>query len=130
MQFLAPGVQLRPGQFAAFHGLSPDRAKRYDAAQAVFKSHEANVLPAIEAAIDKETDARIKRALSEARAAIILNADDAGEAVADFRYRPSLRGDPARGSERTHWQSTSARRAGLWTGQSAQGQGARQYQFR
>jgi urea transport system permease protein len=60
--------------------MSSDRAKRYDAAQAVFKSHEANVLPAIEAAIEKETDARVKRALNEARAAIILNADDASEA--------------------------------------------------
>jgi urea transport system permease protein len=75
--------RLRRAIDAALGGLtlmSPDRAKRYDAAQAVFKSHEANVLPAIEAAIDKETDARIRRALNEARAAIILNADDAGEA--------------------------------------------------
>jgi urea transport system permease protein len=68
---------------AALGGLtlmSPDRAKRYDAAQAVFKSHEANALSAIDAAIEKETDARIKRVLNEARAAIILNAEDAGEA--------------------------------------------------
>jgi urea transport system permease protein len=75
--------RLRRALDAALGGLtlmSPDRAKRYDAAQAVFKSHEANVLPAIETAIDKETDARIKRALNEARAAIILNADDASEA--------------------------------------------------
>src|SRR6267154_3330310 len=75
--------RLRRALDAALGGLtlmSPDRARRYDAAQAVFKSHEANVLPAIEAAIDKETDARIKRALNEARAAIILNADDASEA--------------------------------------------------
>ncbi len=60
--------------------LSPDRAKRYDAAQAVFKSHEANLLPAVEGAIDKETDPSIKRVLNEARAAIILNSDDASEA--------------------------------------------------
>ena len=75
--------RLRRALDAALGGLtlmSPDRARRYDAAQAVFKSHEANVLPAIETAIDKETDARIKRALNEARAAIILNADDASEA--------------------------------------------------
>src|SRR5499427_5750577 len=75
--------RLRRAIDAALGGLtlmSPDRARRYDAAQAVFKSHEANVLPAIEAAIDKEADARIKRALNEARAAIILNADDASEA--------------------------------------------------
>jgi urea transport system permease protein len=75
--------RLRRALDAALGGLtlmSADRARRYDAAQAVFKSHEANVLPAIETAIDKETDARIKRALNEARAAIILNSDDASEA--------------------------------------------------
>jgi urea transport system permease protein len=75
--------RLRRALDAALGGLtlmSPDRSKRYDAAQAVFKSREANVLPAIEAAIEKETDARIKRTLNEARAAIILNADDTSEA--------------------------------------------------
>ena len=75
--------RLRRAIDAALGGLtlmSPDPAKRYDAAQAVFKSHEANVLPAIEAAIEKETDSGIKRVLDEARAAIILNADDADEA--------------------------------------------------
>jgi urea transport system permease protein len=68
---------------AAIGGLtlsSPDPAKRYEAAQAVFKSRETNVLPAIEAALAKETNPRIKRALGEARAAIILDADDADEA--------------------------------------------------
>jgi urea transport system permease protein len=75
--------RLRRAIDAALGGLtlmSPDRTKRYDAAQAVFKSHEANVLPAIETAIDKESDASIKRALNEARAAVILNSDDASEA--------------------------------------------------
>jgi urea transport system permease protein len=75
--------RLRRALDAALGGLtlmSPDRARRYDAAQAVFKSHEANVLPAVEAAIQKENDARIRRTLTEARAAIILNADDASEA--------------------------------------------------
>jgi urea transport system permease protein len=75
--------RLRRALDAALGGLtlmSPDPVKRYDAAQAVFKSREANVLPAIEAAIEKETDARIKRVLNEARAAIILNSDDASEA--------------------------------------------------
>jgi len=75
--------RLRRAIDAALGGLtlmSPDRAKRYDAAQAVFKSHEANVLPAIEAAIGKETDAGIKRTLNEARAAIILNSEDASDA--------------------------------------------------
>jgi len=68
---------------AALGGLtlmSPDPAKRLESAQAVFKSREANVLPAIEAALEKETNPRIKRVLNEARAAIILNSDDAEEA--------------------------------------------------
>jgi urea transport system permease protein len=60
--------------------LSPDPAKRYDAAQAVFKSREESALPALEAAIAKETDARIKRTMLEARAAIVLNSSDASEA--------------------------------------------------
>jgi urea transport system permease protein len=80
---------------AALGGLtlmSPDLAKRYDSAQAVFKSHEANVLPAVETALEKETNARVKRVLSEARAAILLNSDDASEddrlaAVAVIRAR-------------------------------------------
>ncbi len=68
---------------AALGGLtlmSPDPAKRLESAQAVFKSREASVLPAIEAALEKETNPRIKRVLNEARAAIILNSDDAEEA--------------------------------------------------
>src|SRR5271170_2695443 len=55
--------------------MSPDPDKRYDAAQAVFKSREESALPALETAIAKETDPRIKKALLEARAAIILNSD-------------------------------------------------------
>jgi urea transport system permease protein len=75
--------RLRRAIDAALGGLtliSPDPARRYEAAQAVFKSHEAGKLPAIDAAIAKETDARIRRVLAEARAAIILNAEDASEA--------------------------------------------------
>jgi urea transport system permease protein len=52
--------------------LSPDPGKRFEAAQAVFKSRDAGALPALETAIGKETDPGIKRALLEARAAIIL----------------------------------------------------------
>jgi urea transport system permease protein len=60
--------------------LSPDSAKRFDAAQAVFKSREATALPALEAAIAKEQDASIKRAMMQARAAIVLNSADAKDA--------------------------------------------------
>ena len=69
-----------------------DPARRLDAAAAVFKSHEANVLPAVEAALEKETNPRVREALREARAAILLNSDDASEedklaAVATIRAR-------------------------------------------
>ena len=60
--------------------MAPDPGRRYDAAQAVFKSREANVLPAIDKALAAETNARVKRALTEARAAIILTTDDASAA--------------------------------------------------
>jgi urea transport system permease protein len=59
--------------------LAPDPGKRLEAAQAVFKSKDANALPALEQAIAKETNARVKRALSEARAAVILYLDSAAE---------------------------------------------------
>jgi urea transport system permease protein len=75
--------RLRRSIDAAIGGLtllSPDPAKRYDAALAVFKSRDQNALPALEAAIAKESDSRIKRALEQARAAVILNSSDASEA--------------------------------------------------
>jgi len=50
------------------------------AAQAVFESKDPSALPALEQAIAKETNPRIKRALIEARAAVILNLDTASEA--------------------------------------------------
>src|SRR5262249_20261236 len=66
--------------------------KRYEAAQAVFKSRDASALPTLDAALAKETDARVKQALSEARAAVILLQPDAAEAdklaaVATIRAR-------------------------------------------
>src|SRR5215467_6221157 len=60
--------------------MAPDPAKRFEAAQAVFKSKDANALPALEQAIAKETVARVKRALNEARAAVILSIEDSAEA--------------------------------------------------
>jgi urea transport system permease protein len=60
--------------------LAADPGKRYEAAQAVLKSRDANALPTIETAIKKETDLRVKRALNQARAAIALNMDGATEA--------------------------------------------------
>lgn len=60
--------------------LAPDPAKRMAAAQAVYKSRDGAALEALEAAIAKETSASIKKAMNEARAAIILNKEDASEA--------------------------------------------------
>jgi len=60
--------------------LAPDPAKRFEAAQAVFRSRDAAALPALDAALAKETDAGVRRALTEARAAVILNMSGAKEA--------------------------------------------------
>jgi urea transport system permease protein len=74
--------RLRRSVEAALGGLTlmaADPAKRLEAAQAVFRSRDANALPTLDAALAKETDARVKRALTEARAAVILFAADAKE---------------------------------------------------
>ncbi|HJU32136.1 MAG TPA: urea ABC transporter permease subunit UrtB [Hyphomicrobiaceae bacterium] len=59
--------------------LSPDPARRLEAAKAVFKSKDVNVLGTLEGAIAKEAEPRVKRALEEARAAIIVGKADARE---------------------------------------------------
>jgi urea transport system permease protein len=74
--------RLRGAIEAALGGLTllaADPGMRLDAAQAVFKSRQASALPTIETALAKEQDARVKRALTEARAAIILSGEKAGE---------------------------------------------------
>ena len=55
--------------------LAGDPGTRFEAAQAVFKSRAANALPTLETALAKEQDPRVKRALAEARAAVILAGD-------------------------------------------------------
>ncbi len=60
--------------------VSSDPRQRFSSAQAVFKSRDAGALPALDAALAKESDARIKRALTEARAAVVLYKEDASEA--------------------------------------------------
>jgi urea transport system permease protein len=75
--------RIRGALAAALGGLSlfsADPNKRLDAAQTVFKSHEASILPTLESAIAKEQDARVKRVLLQARAAIVLNSADASDA--------------------------------------------------
>ena len=59
--------------------LSPDPARRVQAAQSVFKTHDATALPIIDGALAKETNAAAKRAFTEARAAILLFKPDATE---------------------------------------------------
>jgi urea transport system permease protein len=60
--------------------MAPDPGKRLEAAQAVLKSKDPNALPALDQAIAKETDARVKQALIEARAAVILYLDNTSDA--------------------------------------------------
>jgi urea transport system permease protein len=72
--------------------MAQDPAKRLEAARAVFKSRDANALPALDQAIAKETDPRVKQALIEARAAVVLYLDSASEddkiaAIAVIRQR-------------------------------------------
>jgi len=72
--------------------LSPDPAARLAAAQSVFKSRDANALPALDTALAKESDPHIKTALAEARAAIIAMKSDAAaedrlEAIATIGAR-------------------------------------------
>jgi urea transport system permease protein len=59
---------------------SPDPAKRVQAAQSVFKTHDETMLPAIDAALQKETNKAAKLAFNEARAAILLFKEDATDA--------------------------------------------------
>ncbi|KMO39663.1 urea ABC transporter permease subunit UrtB [Methylobacterium aquaticum] len=52
--------------------LAPDAATRRNAADAVFKARDAAALPALDAALARETDAVVKRTMQEARAAALL----------------------------------------------------------
>jgi urea transport system permease protein len=72
--------------------LSPDPNRRLEAAQAVFRSKDAGVLETLDQAAGKETNARIHRALVEARAAVILyqggaSDSDKIDAIAVIRQR-------------------------------------------
>jgi urea transport system permease protein len=78
---------------------SPDLATRMAAAEAVFVSHDAAALPALERALAHEPDGKVARAMREARAAIILTDPSASDgdqlaAIAVIRAR----GDQAAGS--------------------------------
>jgi urea transport system permease protein len=57
--------------------MSPDPAKRRAAAESVFRSRDAAVLPALQKALAAEQDAAIKTIFAEAEAAIIIAKADA-----------------------------------------------------
>jgi urea transport system permease protein len=57
--------------------MAREPGRRFDAALAVFKSRDAGALPNIDKALEKETDARVRKALTEARAAIVLTSAEA-----------------------------------------------------
>jgi len=52
--------------------MSPNAGVRWQAAEAVFKSRDANALEALDAALAKETDEGVKRAMTQARASVLL----------------------------------------------------------
>jgi len=56
--------------------MSPNPRVRLDAAEALFKRRDATALAALDQALAAEKDLRIKRSMSEARAAIVLAASD------------------------------------------------------
>jgi len=60
--------------------MAADPNRRYDAAQAVFKSRAASVLPALDKALAAETNPRVKKAMTEARAAIVVTSDESSAA--------------------------------------------------
>src|SRR5258708_17972038 len=55
--------------------MSPDPAVRREAAEALFKRRDATSLAALDQALASEKDTRIKRSMSEARAASVLASD-------------------------------------------------------
>ena len=87
--------RLRRSVEAALGGLtllSPDPAKRIQAAQSVFKTHDEAMLPLVDEALKKETVNAAKLAFTEARAAILLFKPDATdgeklEAIATIKAR-------------------------------------------
>jgi urea transport system permease protein len=59
--------------------MSPDPARRLQAAQAVFKSRDPNALATLDQAIPNEKVPRVKQAMIEARAAVVLYSDKSSE---------------------------------------------------
>lgn len=68
---------------------SKDRAVRLTAAQTILKSPNAEAVPALDAALAKEMDSEVKKAMTQARAASVLlsnlGADEKSKAIAEIR---------------------------------------------
>jgi urea transport system permease protein len=112
--------------------LSPDPAKRIQAAQSVFKTHDETMLPVVDGALQKETNKSAKLAFTEARAAILLFKEDATdaeklEAIATIKARgdqealallTGLTGDQPPAIARAAANATSAIQSNLalWSG--------------
>jgi urea transport system permease protein len=60
--------------------LNPDPRKRIDASAAVFRARDSAVLPLLDKALAQENDQRVKVAMIEARAAIVLSQPDSSPA--------------------------------------------------
>ena len=60
--------------------MAPDPARRMSAAQSVFRTRDSAALPAVEKALEAESNPRVKKALTEARAAILLVSEEASAA--------------------------------------------------
>ena len=88
----APAAALRPvrvnnavrgaidAALGALRLFSPDASTRLAAAEAVFLSRDPAAIPALDRALEKETDPDIKRKIEQARAAAVLSSPDATEA--------------------------------------------------
>ena len=59
--------------------MSPDRERRLEAAASIFKTGDADQLPALEQAIAAEQDDEVKAAFEDARAAATMNSDASTE---------------------------------------------------
>jgi urea transport system permease protein len=55
--------------------MSPDRTQRLRAADSVFKSRDAEVLPNVEKALSAEKDPQVQQRLAQAKAAIVLDSN-------------------------------------------------------
>ena len=66
--------------------MSPNLSQRYDAAQAVFKSRDASALSALDKAMAAEKNPRVRKAMSEAHAAIVLTDDKSSRCRQDRRH--------------------------------------------